>query len=439
MFSGVGGFELGIDCAFRYLQSQLHGPENLHDNTDKLVEWKCVGYSEIDKYASAVYEYHWKGHKNYGDATRIIPEELPDFDLLVGGFPCQAFSIAGKRLGFEDTRGTLFFDIARIAKVKKPMFMVLENVKGLGSHDKGKTIEAIVSVLQEIGYYTNYEVYNSKDFGVPQNRERIFFVCKHIRHLESVGRNTKMTSCENTIQEFLFQILLKNLKEVKKLQEHASKDSVVGYLLLNEINRNIQNQDTAGSMPDGIMTDTEESLFPSKAKEVWQSIDISLKQLWDENFQGKKSFTILTSISEITALGTYTYSLMLLCIVCAIVQLRNSSSNLWNEILLSLTVIAEDTKYVRINAKTEKHIVTESGALHISDYLQDPRKYFVVTHLGESGCGKVFPIGEGDAIHNQKQHEGIAGCLFATCYKGVGNDGTTLVRMTDENKDSGIS
>ena len=150
MFSGIGGFELGIG--------------------DKA---ECIGYSEIDKYAIQIYEQQFK-HKNYGDATKINPEELPDFDLLVGGFPCQAFSIAGKRAGFNDTRGTLFFDIARIAKEKRPKYLLLENVKGLLSHDGGRTYKTILSTLTELGYDIQALVLNSKNFGVPQNRERVF-------------------------------------------------------------------------------------------------------------------------------------------------------------------------------------------------------------------------------------------------------------------------
>src|SRR3990167_2225993 len=127
MFSGVGGFELGISRA-------------TNDT------WTCVGYSEIDKYAIQTYEKHFK-HKNYGDATKIKPEELPDFDMLCGGFPCQSFSIAGKRRGFQDTRGTLFFDIARIIKHHKTRYIILENVKGLLSHDGGETFSIIINTI----------------------------------------------------------------------------------------------------------------------------------------------------------------------------------------------------------------------------------------------------------------------------------------------------
>jgi DNA (cytosine-5)-methyltransferase 1 len=153
LFSGIGGFEQALN--------KLGGT--------------CVMASEIDKYANQAYEILY-GHPTVGDVTKVAAEDVPDHDLLVGGFPCQAFSVAGKRLGFEEARGTLFFEIARIAKVKQPKAMLLENVKGLVSHDKGKTLDTIIHTLAEIGYTVDFEVLNSKYFGVPQNRERIFIV-----------------------------------------------------------------------------------------------------------------------------------------------------------------------------------------------------------------------------------------------------------------------
>ena len=156
LFSGIGGFEVGI------LNSQYG---------DKL---ECIGYAEIDKYADSIYRKRFPEHKALGDVTKLKTSDLPDFDLLVGGFPCQAFSIAGKRRGFDDTRGTLFFEIARILKDKRPRYFLLENVKGLLSHDKGKTFKTILEVLSDLRYDVTWEVLNSKNHGVPQNRERIF-------------------------------------------------------------------------------------------------------------------------------------------------------------------------------------------------------------------------------------------------------------------------
>ena len=163
MFSGIGGFELGICNSY---QQPI-----------------CVGYSEIDKYAKQIYKKHWE-NKDYGDCTKIRWEEVEDFDMFVGGFPCQAFSIAGKRMGFYDTRGTLFFQIARALRQKQPRLFLLENVKGLLSHDKGNTFLTILTTLDELGYDCQWQVLNSKNFGVPQNRERVFI----IGHLRGTSR-----------------------------------------------------------------------------------------------------------------------------------------------------------------------------------------------------------------------------------------------------------
>lgn len=183
MFSGVGGFEKGIEQAYesnnrRLLQSKSTEDllRQLPDTSFRQDRIACAGYSEIDPYAIKVYEKHFPTHRNYGDATKIDATELPDFDLLVGGFPCQTFSIAGKRRGFDDTRGTLFFDIARILKEKRPRNFVLENVKGLLSHDAGRTFKTIITTLAELGYCVEWQVLNSKNHGVPQNRERVFIV-----------------------------------------------------------------------------------------------------------------------------------------------------------------------------------------------------------------------------------------------------------------------
>jgi len=204
LFSGVGGFELGIQEAYERL-CNANGSENRGEqgNTEsnkgqglltterKKVSTKerptsecnnnipnerplCIGFSEIDKYATKVYQHHFPTHYAYGDITKINEKELPDFELLVGGFPCQSFSIAGKRGGFLDTRGTLFFEVARIVREKQPRLLLLENVKGLLSHDQGRTFFTIISTLDELGYDCQWQVLNTKDFGVPQNRERVY-------------------------------------------------------------------------------------------------------------------------------------------------------------------------------------------------------------------------------------------------------------------------
>ena len=161
LFAGIGGFRLGMEMA---------GHE-------------CVGHCEIDKFAQRSYKAMHEpkeGEWFADDIRRVSPEELPEADCYCAGFPCQSFSIAGKRGGFEDTRGTLFFEIMRLARLRKPKYLFLENVKGLLSHDGGRTFGTILSVMGECGYDAEYQVLNSKDFGVPQNRERVFII-GHLR------------------------------------------------------------------------------------------------------------------------------------------------------------------------------------------------------------------------------------------------------------------
>ena len=137
---------------------------------------ECVFSSEIDKFACKTYEANY-GETPSGDITKIPASSIPDFDILLAGFPCQAFSIAGKRKGFGDTRGTMFFEVERILDEKKPTAFLLENVKGLTNHDKGKTFKLMLEILEKkLRYKVYYKVLNAKNFGLPQNRERIMIV-----------------------------------------------------------------------------------------------------------------------------------------------------------------------------------------------------------------------------------------------------------------------
>lgn len=164
LFAGIGGFRFGMERAGH----------------------KCVGYCEKDKYARASYQaiHNTEGEIDFKDITEVTDEEFRSLkkkvDVICGGFPCQAFSIAGKQLGFDDTRGTLFYEIARAIKQIKPRYVFLENVRNLLSHDKGKTFTTMLNILHDLGYDTEWQVLNSKNFGVPQNRERVFIIA-HLR------------------------------------------------------------------------------------------------------------------------------------------------------------------------------------------------------------------------------------------------------------------
>ena len=158
LFAGIGGIRCGVEQA-----AIKNG-----------IDAQCVFTSEIKKHAVKVLEQNYPTEKIHGDITKILSSDIPDFDILCAGFPCQAFSSAGKRLGFLDTRGTLFFEIERILKAKRPRGFIIENVEGLVNHDKGNTLKTIILSLENIGYKVSYKVLNSKDFGVAQQRKRIY-------------------------------------------------------------------------------------------------------------------------------------------------------------------------------------------------------------------------------------------------------------------------
>lgn len=201
LFAGVGGFHYGIskisildgesqttesttpepsmESKGQSLQPHRNSPHHNESGVSGEIPYSCVYSNEWDKYANSVYKKHF-GECDDRDITTVPASEIPDFDLLCGGFPCQAFSVAGKRGGFDDTRGTLFFEIARIAHEKQPRLLFLENVKGLLNHDKGRTFRTILATLDELGYDVQWQVLNSKNFNVPQNRERVFII-GHLR------------------------------------------------------------------------------------------------------------------------------------------------------------------------------------------------------------------------------------------------------------------
>ena len=209
LFAGTGGIRLGFEQA----ASELN------------IETKCVFSSEIDKNASKSYELNFNENP-LGDITEVSESKIPDFDVMLAGFPCQAFSYAGKRKGFTDTRGTLFFDVERILKEKKPKYFLLENVRGLTTHDKGRTFETIMSALKSLGYSVEYLLLNSSNFDVPQNRVRIYIVGVLDKNIK-ISLNTDLGAADthkhklklDSLQEGLFQNDYVKAKSVSDILE----------------------------------------------------------------------------------------------------------------------------------------------------------------------------------------------------------------------------
>lgn len=201
---------------------------------------ECVFSSEIDKYAAQTYEANY-GEKPSGDITQINAESIPNFDILLAGFPCQAFSIAGKRKGFEDTRGTMFFEVERILEEKKPKSFLLENVKGLTNHDHGRTFKIMLDILEnKLGYKVYYKVLNAKNFGLPQNRERIMIVGFKNHNIdfkfpEEINKETKVGDIliDNPDSKYTISDKIWESHQLRK-ERNRAKGNGFGYSLFNE-------------------------------------------------------------------------------------------------------------------------------------------------------------------------------------------------------------
>ncbi|MHA1185808.1 MAG: DNA cytosine methyltransferase [Candidatus Heimdallarchaeota archaeon] len=220
LFAGIGGIRLGFMKAFG----------------DKI---NFVFSNEIDKYCCQTYEANF-GDNPLGDITQIDPEEIPDFDILLAGFPCQAFSIAGRKDGFDDTRGTLFYNIAQILYTKKPAAFLLENVPHLLNHDNGRTFQVIKDILEEdLNYNIHYKILNAKNFGLPQNRARIFIVGfkENLKFNFPPPLEIKVVIekiLEKKVDEsyYLSQQYLDGLK--KHRARHEAKGNGFGYMVLSK-------------------------------------------------------------------------------------------------------------------------------------------------------------------------------------------------------------
>lgn len=410
LFAGIGGFRFGMESA---------GHE-------------CVAFCEIDKFARASYKaiHNTEGEIELHDITTVTDDEIRNIghvDAICGGFPCQAFSIAGHRRGFEDTRGTLFFEIARFAAILKPKYLFLENVKGLLNHDGGNTLKVIVNTMNELGYYLNIELLNSKNFGVPQNRERIYILCLKADEITKDGLIQNLNTSKLIIESYLLGLLQKNLVEAKKLQGAKSKEWVLNYLILKDMvgmiqkkcsskntlmmiknalqdysltengQKFTQKQDEWGEnttpIQEKLLTDMDINSLEA-TENINQSIEELLKKILEENLNTKKLSIILTSINKIMISEIYTSLKIQANILNVIGVLQKYYRSYWTKILLNSTIVQENTKY----AKISDYISTKEQG--ISDWLNGNstesvivKKQDIIGHLrGESGR-KIFPIG----------------------------------------------
>lgn len=209
LFAGLGGIRLGFEQGFR---SQGFTPV-------------CVFSSEIKPYAIKAYKNYYHEDNIAGDITKIAESDIPDFDFLLAGFPCQPFSSAGKGKGFEDTRGTLFFDILRILKEKKPYGFLLENVEGLMNHDGGKTLKTIVTHLKKLGYYVSYNLIDSQYFGLAQSRKRVYIVGTKVTHISLDNFEERNAVLADILEHGLETI---NSPFTTALFNHFTPDEVIG-------------------------------------------------------------------------------------------------------------------------------------------------------------------------------------------------------------------
>lgn len=210
LFAGLGGTRVGFEQACKELGFAS----------------ECVFTSEIKPYAVEIYKHNFNNEEVSGDITNVDEQDIPAFDYLLGGFPCQAFSNAGKRHGFDDARGTLFFDIARIIKRHKPTGFLLENVDGLVAHDKGNTLKTIISILEDLGYKVSWKILNSKNFGVPQERKRVYIV-GHLSNMPNLDDFEKITKNFSSIKEENIEPLISPFTE-KLLTIYKSPSELMG-------------------------------------------------------------------------------------------------------------------------------------------------------------------------------------------------------------------
>jgi len=476
MFSGIGGFEKGIEDATKNRRCNWEKSSGRCDlrckrrSTNIICElwqqqqgfnpdWHCVGYSEIDKYATAIYKYHYPGHTNYGDCRAIEPNGLPDFDLIVGGFPCQSFSIAGKRGGFEDTRGTLFFEIARIARVKRPGYLFLENVKGLLSSKAVIDLEEATFVLRnELMGGTLWE----KEF-TPVNRWIIF---GNLIRSYLVRKFRKILDYENHKPDMLSTNYLRSAYEKREIEVGNGLTKRLIYcatqirqILKKQYNYQIEQKgvclDNVGDL-DSLLNSliTLENIrqmdigLTEKIINILKDAGLLLSYNLVENFMKQSLSTTSTETSQTIDQKIYMYANEIV-ILLFIIKHWKLSSNLWKRVSYPLIEKEASTFYVNafsiiLGVLDELGYDCQWHVLNSKNHgvPQNRERVFIIGHFRGKPRPKVFPIGETNEIIDKtkklpKQYSNTLGTNYSNGKSNETYVGELIYQgaiMTEKNK-----
>ncbi len=425
LFSGIGNF----DVALTNLGHEI------------------VGACEIDRNARRVYSKHFPNVRIWEDATKINPTELPDFDLLCAGFPCQSFSIAGKQLGFDDLRGTVFFEIARIVKEKRPKLLLLENVAGLLTHDKGQTFEIIINTLNSLGYIVDFRCINTNRF-LPQNRNRIFIVA------ENIGQMKNEIFSKKIIKNFLLEKLLELSVEQKKQHVHNLKEWGLAYLVKKELDGlpktlnflknylikkyQIKILEKKSTEQQVLLPFSEIEMGSQKNKDLKKNhilnqmgitestmekeidnsfIELLQNEVLEENLEKKKEFIISTWIKLITEKKIFTSQEIKVIILGFIFNQWSWWENWLKEELSILIELQESMNFARgknkITVEQERFLLRNKL---IMERTAKEKNQFI-GNLREKPIRQIFPLGEiSDLL--EKESTSYLPSLTASDHKG---------------------
>jgi len=460
LFAGVGGFRKGFEQATDKIQNRQiptrrdsrHKRNNVHACTrntrngkplnQNICSFKTVFANEIDKHASAVYRARF-GEKGFheGDIREIRASDIPDHDILCGGFPCQPFSIAGKRKGFEDTRGTLFFEIARVLKKKKPKFLLLENVKGLLSSEEGEVFKRIINVLNSLGYIVDYRIFDSQYFGVPQHRERVFIFGVEFRWVlkDTIngGQFKRTNLLEKIISNYLREILLNKWEELKKQSEDKLSDLELNSLLLEEVENlglfkkyNISKEQAHRNLVNNYQTNLIGVKTQSKEKDVCSELEgeknnhiyaktvtsesqtekvtesLSTELLWKKllggNLKNKREYTTLTLIKRIMKLETCSSAILKEAMLLCILQEKEYWQNWLERAKSNLTAIKESIVY----EKEGYERIMSNNRFFVGNR-EARERVFIVGYLGGFSGRKIFPLRKSNEVPGTKRSKQI--------------------------------